>query len=223
MLVVNAEKILKSDERDVEEMAKVLRARLDEAIQRLKVRFPVYLIFTHADAIEGFRDSFSTSKNEDKTLVWGSTIPLEKSDNAQALFDGEYEVLQNSVMKRRTRPAFGPVPAGPAASDIQFSAAFRLRPAVNSERSSTRFSARTRSAKTRSFVAFISPPHRPRKPRRTLRRPLGRVYFTERFFRDVVLRDKDLVQTFQAQRQRAPIFGWLMTMLGAMVVLGCSV
>jgi type VI secretion system protein ImpL len=49
-------------------MAKVLRARLDEVIQRLKIRFPVYIVFTHADAIEGFRDSFSTSKGEDKRL-----------------------------------------------------------------------------------------------------------------------------------------------------------
>src|SRR5688572_13886981 len=101
LLVVNTETILKSDERDMEELAKVLRARLDESMQRLKVRFPVYVVFTHADAIEGFRDSFSSSKNEDKTLVWGATIPIEKSDNAQALFDSEYEILHNSLMNRR--------------------------------------------------------------------------------------------------------------------------
>ena len=52
-LTVNAEEILKADERQIEELAKVLRARLDEAMQRLKVRFPVYLVFTNADAIEG--------------------------------------------------------------------------------------------------------------------------------------------------------------------------
>ena len=90
LLIVNAKDLLSSDERQIEEKAKVLRARLDEAMQRLKVRFPVYLIFTNADAIEGFSDSFSASKNEDKALVWGSTIPLEKSENAQALFDTEY-------------------------------------------------------------------------------------------------------------------------------------
>ncbi len=101
LLVVNADTILKSDDRDLEELAKVMRSRLDETIQRLKVRFPVYVVFTHADSIEGFRDSFSSSKNEDKTLVWGATIPIEKSENAQALFDGEYEILHNSLMKRR--------------------------------------------------------------------------------------------------------------------------
>jgi type VI secretion system protein ImpL len=110
LMVVNAEKILNSDSREIEEMAKVLRARLDDAMARLKVRFPVYLIFTHADSIEGFRDSFSTSKNEGKTLVWGATIPLEKSESAAQMFDGEYEILHNSVMKRRLVRLSAPFP-----------------------------------------------------------------------------------------------------------------
>jgi type VI secretion system protein ImpL len=38
-------------------------------------------------------------------------------------------------------------------------------------------------------------------------------YFVERLFRDVILRDKDLVSTFIAQRQRPPIFGWFLTLL----------
>lgn len=86
------------------------RARLDDAMQRLKIRFPVYLIFSHSDAIEGFRDSFSASKAEDKTLVWGATIPLEKSENAQALFDAEYEKLHNALLKRRIIRLSAPFP-----------------------------------------------------------------------------------------------------------------
>ena len=45
LLVADTEKILNSDERQIEELAKVMRTRLDEAMQRLKVRFPVYLDF----------------------------------------------------------------------------------------------------------------------------------------------------------------------------------
>lgn len=218
LLVVNAEKILKSDERDVEEMAKVLRARLDEAIQRLKVRFPVYLIFTHADSIEGFRDSFSTSKNEDKTLVWGSTIPLEKSENAQALFDGEYEVLQTSVMKRRIARLSAPFPPVRQLRIFNFPLHFgtarrKFGTFVNALFRPNPFS---ENPFLRGFYFTAAPAAKsaPNAPQTA-----GPGYFTERFFRDVVLRDKDLVKTFQAQRQRAPIFGWVMTMLGAMVVL----
>jgi type VI secretion system protein ImpL len=218
LLVVNAEKLLKADERETEEMAKVLRARLDEAIQRLKLRFPVYLVFTHADAIEGFRDSFSTSKNEDKTLVWGSTIPLEKSENAQTLFDGEYEVLQNSVMKRRIARLSAPFPPVRQLRIFNFplhfgSARRKFGAFVNALFRPNPFS---ENPFLRGFYFTAAPATKsaPNAPQTA-----GPTYFTERFFRDVILRDKDLVKTFQAQRQRAPIFGWFMTFLGAMVVL----
>ncbi len=48
-------------------------------------------------------------------------------------------------------------------------------------------------------------------------KPSGRSYFTEKLFRDVILRDKDLVTTFQSQKVRPPIMGWLMTFLGALL------
>ncbi len=48
---------------------------------------------------------------------------------------------------------------------------------------------------------------------------IGDTYFTERLFRDVVLRDKDLVRTMQEQKQRPPILGWVLTSLGALLIL----
>ena len=110
ILSVSSERILHADEQDIEQIAKVLRSRIDEITQRTKIRFPIYLVFTHADSIEGFRDSFSTSQKEGENLVWGATIPLEKSDNAHALFDEEFDLLQNSVMKRRLMRLSAPFP-----------------------------------------------------------------------------------------------------------------
>lgn len=213
LLVVDAEKIIRADERESEEMAKVLRARLDDAMQRLKVRFPVYLVFTHADSIEGFRDSFSASKNEDKTLVWGATIPLDKSDNAQALFDSEFEKLHNAVTKRRIIRLSAPFPPVRQLRIFNFPLHF--------------------GATRRKFGAFVNALFRPNPfSENPLLRgfyftaaPAGKQsqaggsYFTERFFRDVILRDKDLVKTFQANRQRPPIFGWMMTFLLALLVV----
>lgn len=217
LLLVNAQEILSSDERQIEEKGKVLRARLDEAIQRLKVRFPVYLVFTHADAIEGFRDSFSTSKNEDKTLVWGATIPLEKSENAQSLFDGEYEELHNSLMKRRLMRLSAPFPPVRQLRIFNFplhfaSARRKFGAFVNSLFRPNPFS---ENPFLRGFYFTAAPTSKaaPNSPPSA-----GNSYFIERFFRDVVLRDKDLVRTFLAQRQRAPIFGWFLTLFGAFIV-----
>ena len=218
LLVVSAEQILKSDERQLDELAKVLRARLDEAVQRLKVRFPVYVVFTHADAIEGFRDSFSSSKNEDKSLVWGSTIPLEKTENAQALFDGEYEILHNSLMKRRLARLSAPFPPVRQLRIFNFplhfgSARRKFGTFINSLFRPNPFS---ENPFLRGFYFTAAPVARAAG---NAPPQVGNSYFTERFFRDVVLRDKDLVKTFLAQRQKAPIFGWFMTLLGTLIVL----
>jgi type VI secretion system protein ImpL len=230
ILTVSAEKILNADEREIEETAKVMRARLDEVMQRVKQRFPVYLVFTNADAIEGFRDSFSTSKQEGKTLVWGATIPLEKSENGQTLFDGEYELLQNSVMKRRLMRLSAPFPPvrqlrifnfplhfGSARRKLGAFVATLFRPNPFSESPFLRgfyFTAAPVS-KPKSSAGQTMPPNAPQS--------IGQTYFTERFFRDVVLRDKDLVKTFQSQRQKPPIFGWVLTFLVGFVALALLV
>lgn len=217
IVAVNAEQMLKGDERETEELAKVLRARLDETSQRLKVRFPVYVVFTNADGIEGFQDSFSASKNDGKSLVWGATIPLEKSENAQAQFDGEYELLHNSAMRRRL---------------IRLSAPF----APVRQLRIFNFPLHFGSAR-RKFGAFISTLFRPNPfsenpflrgfyftaspaARSTPNAPttVAAAYFTERLMRDVILRDKDLVSTFQAQRQKPPIIGWMATLLGTLLI-----
>ncbi len=219
ILTIDCEQILKGDEREIEESAKLLRSRLDDAVARLKVNFPVYLVFTHADAIEGFRDSFSTSKNEGKNLVWGATIPIEKSEEAQSMFDGEYELLHSSLMKRRLARLSAPFPPVRQLRIFNFplhfgSARRRFAAFVNTLFRPNPFS---QNPFLRGYYFTAAPP-----APQTGNTPqtVGQTYFTERLTRDVILRDKDLVQTFIAQKQRAPIFGWMMTFLGALLVLG---
>ena len=218
ILVVDAERVLKADDREIEEMAKVQRSRLDEAMQRLKVKFPVYLVFSHADAIEGFRDSFSASKQEDKTLVWGATIPIEKSDNAQALFDNEYAILHDSLMKRRIARLSAPFPPVRQLRIFNFplhfgSARRKFGAFVNALFRPNPFS---QNPFLRGFYFTAAPAAKAPTGQQTV----NGSYFTERFFRDVVLRDKDLTSTFIAQRQKTPIFGWFVTfILCGLVVL----
>ncbi|MGI8787339.1 MAG: type VI secretion system membrane subunit TssM [Pyrinomonadaceae bacterium] len=231
LLVVNAEKILNSSEQEVEQMAKVLRTRLDDVMTRTRIRFPVYLIFTNADSLEGFRDSFSTSKGEAKNLVWGATIPIEKSDNAQTLFDGEYEILHNSLMKRRLMRLSAPFPPVRQLRIFNFPLHFGTARRKIGAFVSTLFRPNpfSESPFLRGFYFTAAPTNRPPMPTdgRTmppnLPQTVGNTYFTERLFRDVVLRDKDLVRTMQEQRQRPPILGWVLTTLGALLVFALLV
>ncbi len=217
VLIVNAAKILSADEREAEELAKTLRTRLDEVITRYKIKFPVYLVFTNADSIEGFRDSFSTSKKEDKTLVWGATIPIDKSDNAQALFDAEYEILLNSLMKRRISRLSAPFPPVRQLRIFNFplhfgSARRKLSSFVNALFRPNPFS---ENPFLRGFYFTASPVG---KAVGNTPPSVGNTYFTERLMRDVILRDKDLTRTFLDHKKRAPIMGWVVTVLGALVV-----
>ncbi len=222
LLTVNTELILAADERDIEEQAKAIRARLDDATKRLKAKFPVYLVFTHADAIEGFRDSFSMSKKDGENLVWGSTFPLANSENSQALFDSEYEILQESVMKRRLirlSAPFSPVRQlrifnfplhfGSARRKLGTFVSTMFRPNPFSE-----------SPFLRGFYFTATPANTQRgrgKPG-NVPKTIGDSYFTRKFFKDVVLRDKDLVRTFADQKKRAPMSGWVLTTIATVLV-----
>lgn len=222
ILTVNTKEIVDGDERQIEERAKVLRSRLDEAMQRLKVRFPVYLVFTNADAIEGFSDSFSASKNENKELVWGATIPLEKTENAQSMFDGEFEILHDSVMKRRLTRLSAPFPPVRQLRIFNFPLHFgaarrKLGAFVNALFRPSPFS---QNPFLRGFYFTAAPQP---KSRQGAPQTNGHPYFTERLFRDVILRDRDLVKTLQAQRQRPPIFGWFLTLLLSFIVFALLV
>ncbi len=224
ILAVNTEDILKSDERGIEQLAKTVRERLDQTIKIFKLRFPVYLVFTNADAIEGFRDSFSTSKAEGETLVWGATFPLENSDEAQSLFDGEFELLQESIMKRRLirlSSKFSPTRQLRIFNfPLHFASARRklgtfvttlFRPNPFSERPFLR-----------GFY-FTSVPVNRKSSRGA--QTVGQTYFTKPLFNNVILRDRDLAHTFQAQKQKPPIFSWLFAFtlaFGAMLLLSLS-
>jgi type VI secretion system protein ImpL len=222
---ISAERILHADDTEIEQMAKVLRTRIDEAMQRTKIRFPIYLVFTHADAIEGFRDSFSTSQKEGENLVWGATIPIEQSQNAHALFDPEYDLLQNSVMKRRLMRLSAPFPPARQLKIFNFPLHFGSARKKLGHFVSTLFRPNpfSESPFLRGFYFTAVPVNRPQvkggQTMTNMAQTVGQSYFTQKLYRDVILRDKDLVATMQAQKVKPPIMGWLLTALGALLVL----
>ena len=55
--------------------AAALRARLAELRRELGVRFPVYVIVTKSDLLQGFGDYFSTLTGEGRSQVWGFSLP----------------------------------------------------------------------------------------------------------------------------------------------------
>jgi type VI secretion system protein ImpL len=222
LVAVNAARVLQSSETEIEQQAKTLRARLDETIQLARARFPVYLVFTHVDALSGFEEFFKERK--DAAEVWGATIPLEKSANAHALFDLEFDQLCDSLMRRRL-VRLG-VPVNPATQLKIFD--FPLRFAETRAKLGLFTSALFRpnpfseSPLLRGFYFTASVPGEAgvTSEDESERAPqaVGLGFFTDRFFKDVVLRDKDLAASFQASQKKPPRTSAILLVLGSVLL-----
>jgi type VI secretion system protein ImpL len=55
--------------------ARTIRTRLDELMNKLEIRFPVYLMFTKADLVPGFSEFFEDLGKEERDQVWGLSLP----------------------------------------------------------------------------------------------------------------------------------------------------
>jgi type VI secretion system protein ImpL len=223
LVVVNAEQILRASDMEIEQQAKVLRARLDEAMQRAGNRFPVYLIFTHLDRVEGFSDFFRTLKPEERGQVWGATIPLDQTAGAHALFDPEFDLLFDTLMRRRLRRLsvieppdkqirlFNfPLQFGDTRAKLGMFTSILFRPNPFSE-----------SPMLRGFY-FVGHGTNGAVPARAAddgaAQAAGESRFTEKFFKEVLLSDRNLAAAFQAQKRRPPLGRYVLIGSAALLI-----
>ncbi|MDQ3908745.1 MAG: hypothetical protein M3268_10450, partial [Acidobacteriota bacterium] len=217
VLAVNAAAILRSGEQEIEGQAKVLRARLDEAMARTRTRFPVYLVFTHMDEIEGFGEFFGAFTAEERTQVWGSTIPLAQAANAHALFDAEFDQLYARLVRRRMFQLGG---ANSPASQLQlfkFPGRFRRARQRLGLFASALFRPNpfSESPLLRGFYFTSSGAVGPAAARRLT----GGEFFARGFFGGVLLPDKEIVAAEQASRRRPHVLRNLLLVAAALFVL----
>ncbi|WP_404343638.1 type VI secretion system membrane subunit TssM [Pseudoalteromonas mariniglutinosa] len=63
--------------------ARAIKQRLQELQSKLGMTFPVYVILSKVDLIEGFREFFSELTDEECEQVWGVTFELDPTSDAQ--------------------------------------------------------------------------------------------------------------------------------------------
>ncbi len=88
----------------VEWHADNIRRRLDELIQELGVRFPVYLTFTKCDLIQGFVEFFGALSRKEREQIWGSTLDRDQQESAdmRAVFEAEFGRLVDALVNLRS-------------------------------------------------------------------------------------------------------------------------
>jgi type VI secretion system protein ImpL len=103
VITISAEDLLTKPAGGIEDMAITLRQRCDEMVRRLGIRFPVYLLFTKCDHIQGFQDFFANMRSRDRAQVWGATISraMRKQQGAEQIFDQEFDKLGRALSETR--------------------------------------------------------------------------------------------------------------------------
>lgn len=95
--------VMQGSDEDVEMHAKQMRVRIDELIKRLGVVFPVYVMFTKCDLVQGFVEFFDELNRTERERVWGCTF--KKSDHGKeplaTLFRQEFDRLLSVLHERR--------------------------------------------------------------------------------------------------------------------------
>ena len=67
--------------------AKTIRTRIDELMEKLEIRFPIYLMFTKSDLVSGFTEFFEDLSRDDREQVWGVSLPNAPKASQSPDFD----------------------------------------------------------------------------------------------------------------------------------------
>jgi len=100
LICVSVAELTGADPADTIELAKRLRARLQEVTERLGVFAPVYLVFTKVDLVAGFRDFFHDSDGDERKRAWGATLRYNRRSSSQdvlAFFDQHFDELHDGL------------------------------------------------------------------------------------------------------------------------------
>lgn len=100
IIAVSIAELTKNDPNYALDLAKNLRSRVQDLTEQLEVYAPVYVVFTKMDLVSGFRDFFNDYEQEERSQVWGATIPYPEDPeniNITDVFEEHFGVLVNGL------------------------------------------------------------------------------------------------------------------------------
>lgn len=102
---------------------RTIRQRMRDLEEQLKVRLPVYLVFTKVDMIAGFSEFFDSFNKFDREQVLGTTFPLGVSQSKGKIADA-FAVQYDLILERLNRMLMERMQQEP--DDIRRSRVFRF-------------------------------------------------------------------------------------------------
>lgn len=112
ILAFSVEDMMNTSQDMLARHAETVRNRLGEIHETLKIDFPVYVLFTKADLISGFREYFGSFSQSRRRHVWGATFQTKdrKAETYQevgAEFDALVSRLSDEVIDRMSEEPDG--------------------------------------------------------------------------------------------------------------------
>jgi type VI secretion system protein ImpL len=98
--------LLQSSEEERSRHARDVRQRIQELYGVLKIRFPIYMLFTKCDLVAGFTDFFADLDRQGRAQVWGETFSAsdaEATEDQIARFGHHFDELLNRLRQRTLR------------------------------------------------------------------------------------------------------------------------
>ena len=86
LVAVSLAELLTADKEGLELHVKVIRNRISELIQQFGMVFPVYLVFTKSDLLNGFDAFFEDLSEQERNQVWGAYL-YDKQDEGDSVAD----------------------------------------------------------------------------------------------------------------------------------------
>ncbi len=103
LIGISIEKLADASPDDIQWHANNIRRRTSELVEQLGVRFPVYLVFTKCDLLQGFVEFFGDMTREEREQIWGCTFTEEqrKEGDPRSLFEQEFDRLYDALIDVR--------------------------------------------------------------------------------------------------------------------------
>lgn len=103
LLVIPADSLIKDTADEIERKASKIARQFDVIQRSLDVRFPVFVVITKSDLINGFRDFFDNLQDpqlQHQILGWSNPAPLDEPYNPDFI-DRHLKMIQGRLYRRR--------------------------------------------------------------------------------------------------------------------------
>ena len=103
VIAISIADVLQASDEQLAEHTRLIRERLAELTERLELVFPVYLLFTKCDLLDGFVETFGTWSKQERAQVWGFTLPYgdKAQEPVERHFDREFAALHERLCAER--------------------------------------------------------------------------------------------------------------------------